>query len=727
MQPFKMLKTLHLAPARLRPGLLQIWFASFLCAAGFTGAAPGPRTWDDYHPIMWMGDSVWKDPTRISLVLERLKEMGVTTGMVHGDSSPQPLVESGFPYYVENMVNRGLCLKWNSKVRDWDSFVTQWTKDGRPDSALIRDYCLDDSKWLTWARDEMRRLAQRNRSNSPLAYDIRDELSTTISANPFDYDFSPLALVAFREWLSSQYGNLEALNTGWETTFKTWEEVRPFTTDQIKNRMSTGIASPRGNPDWQALQRLRFNPTVSRSNLTRWNFSPWADFRTYMDVALARTLNDLRVASRTVDPETPVGVEGTQMPHAFGGYDLWRLSQALDWVEPYDIGNAREIFGSFMTGRPILSTVFERETDRASRRLWHLLLEGDRGCIIWWSEDCLDWNSPDLRLTDKGKELAPVMKDMTSDLARLFLRARRVRDPIFLHYSQPSIQVHWLLESTVDGPSWIRRFSSYESSHNRLARVRNGWLKLFQDLGFSPQFISSETLESGALRTNGTSVLVLPGSLALSAKESDEISRFLGSGSGTARRCMVGSDTPGCFDEHGKLRANPILSPVSPLLLGTNTQPFAFLVSNKHSSDYAGAVEEYPSKRLRHEPELSWLRWLGPQLESLELEVKVDSRERVRIHRFHVADAILVAFERNIDYHMSEDLKQAGGNEALEQSGAVEAKLLRAMHVYDLRKLHYLGLISKVQFNLSPWQPSLFALTEKPLPLVGLIDSLTPR
>ena len=123
----------------------------------------------------------------------------------------------------------------------------------------------------------------------------------------------------------------------------------------------------------------------------------------------------MREAAREVDPRTPVGIEGTQMPHAFGGYDLWRLSQVLDWVEPYDIGNAREIFGSFMPGKPILTTVFENDTNPARRRLWHLLLEGDRGCIVWWSEDCMDWQSEDYRLTPKAKALAPVLQ--RNDLA----------------------------------------------------------------------------------------------------------------------------------------------------------------------------------------------------------------------------------------------------------------------------------------------------------------------
>ena len=82
--------------------------------------------------------------------------------------------------------------------------------------------------------------------------DIRDELSTTISANPFDYDFSEPTLKAFRIWLQSRYPSLAALNAEWETKFAAWDDVRPFTTDQIKNRQASGDAQPQGNPNWQA-------------------------------------------------------------------------------------------------------------------------------------------------------------------------------------------------------------------------------------------------------------------------------------------------------------------------------------------------------------------------------------------------------------------------------------------------------------------------------------------
>ncbi|HWI58114.1 MAG TPA: beta-galactosidase, partial [Bacillota bacterium] len=541
------------------------------------------RPWREYRAIMWVSDSAYQQPQKTPLFFQRLREMGINTAMVHGDGNLQPLLDNQFPYYVENMVNRGLCLKWNSKVQDWDKFVTDWVKQGRPESALVRDYCLDDPQWRGEARREIQQLARKNRDHQPFAYNIRDELSTTISANPFDYDFNPLALAQFREWLKTQYPDLAALNAEWDTKFNSWEEVKPFTTDQIKNRMASAQALPRGKPDWQEVQNLKFSPVAARQSPTRWNFAPWADFRSYMDLSLARTLNDLRQAAQEIDPRTPVGIEGTQMPHAFGGYDVWRLSQALDWVEPYDIGNAREIFGSFMPQGTLLTTVFEKDTNPARRRLWHLLLEGDRGCIIWWSEDCLNWKGADYPLTAKAKALAPVLQEMTSPLARLFLRAERERDPVFIHYSQPSIQVDWLLESTVDGSTWLRRFSSFESDHNRQAKVRNSWLKAFQDLGYSPQFLSSEQIENGALSKLGHAALVLPASWALSDKETAAIKAFLEApDSGNLRHELFFDGTPGLFDGHGKLRPASPLEVFNSVAALSNGAPAFYAVGNAH-------------------------------------------------------------------------------------------------------------------------------------------------
>ena len=54
-----------------------------------------------------------------ALVLQRLREMGVNTGMITGDGDASAFVKAGMPYYVENIVSRGLCLKFNSPVTKW--------------------------------------------------------------------------------------------------------------------------------------------------------------------------------------------------------------------------------------------------------------------------------------------------------------------------------------------------------------------------------------------------------------------------------------------------------------------------------------------------------------------------------------------------------------------------------------------------------------------------------
>jgi len=664
------------------------------------------RPWLEYRTIMWVGDSPGRQPEKFPLFCQRLRDMGINTAMVYGGSDPAPWLQNHFPYYVENMVNRGLCLKWNSHVQDWDKFVTAWTKTGRPKAALLREYCLDDPQWRDWARDEVRRSATRNGPHQPLAYNLRDELSTTYSANPFDYDFNPIALAGFRRWLKTQYLNLAALNGEWETAFAKWDDVTPFTTDEIKNRMASGQALPRGNPDWQDLEALKFDPPAARQNPTRWNFSPWADFRTYMDGSLADALDDLRQAAHGVDPQTPVGIEGTQMPDAFGGYDLWRLSRVLDWVEPYDIGNARQIFGSFMPGRPIITTVFESDTGHARRRLWHLLLEGDRGCIVWWSEDCIDFKSADDALTAKAKALAPALREMTSPLAQLFLRAEPERDPIFILYSQPSLQVDWLLESTVDGSTWLRRFSSFEAAHNHALQARDGWLKALEDLGYSPQFISAQQIESGQLLAGSNAVVVLSSAYALSDRTVRRLSQFA---DGQSQRRLLFDDWPGKFDQHGRLRFMP------------QDHPFDI------AGQFAGNAALYAAERLRQNAPAAGRDlpgWLAAKLQSWRPAVSLPPAARVRVHRFRAPGGRLLAFERNIEYAMSESLQQAGGNEALEKPVQFNATLPQAEHIYDLNTQTYVGYADHIQFTLDPWRPSLFALTKEKIPAASILSAL---
>ena len=410
------------------------------------------------------------------------------------------------------------------------------------------------------------------------------------------------------------------------------------------------------------------------------------------------------------------------MPAAFGGYDLWRLSQVLDWVEPYDIAGAREIFGSFMRDKPILTTVFESETRQARRRLWHLLLEGDRGCLVWWSEDCINWNDPEWPLTSKARALRPVLQEMTSPLAQLFLRADPEFDPVYIHYSQPSIQVDWLLESTVDGSTWLRRFSSFEAEHNLMAKTRTAWLKALQDLGYSPQFISAVELERGHLAELDPAILLLPGSWALSEKELLAIESFQKKANSSGFHTVIADGPAGLFDEHGKLRTGPLEWEVA-RTISTNA---GCLVLGPHGSTARSRSQSrnYLAERLKKSTEPAWLNWLNESIHSLRASIIIPQSAHVRVHRFRIQSGGLVAFERNIEYQMSEDLKQAGGNQALETELQTEAILPKQAHVYDLRSETYLGYTNRIRFTLDPWQPSVFALLREKQPSKSIVTAL---
>jgi len=678
----------------------------FIAVAVQTINAQNLRPWTDYRVILWMGESGQKALTHPALP-ERLRELGINSGMIGPGGDASFYKQNGFGHYVENIINEGLCLKFRSKVTNWDKFVTDWAKT-RDMASLVRDYPLEDTDWLQRMSDRMKKTAREAAPQAPLLYDLRDELSTTISANPFDYDFSPTSLAACREWLKTRYNSLEALNAQWETSFASWDAVMPFTTDQIKQRMGSAKPGPEARTDWAEVRAAKLDLAKAKQERTRWNFAPWADHRSYMDLALARALDHFRKASHEADPATPVGIEGTQMPHAFGGYDLWRMSQVLDWVEPYDICNSREIIGSFMPGKPILATVFEKDTNAAMRRLWHLLLEGDKGSIIWWSEDVLDYSKPELPLTAKGRALAPVFKSLTTPLAKLFMLAERERDPLMIHYSQPSIQAAWLMESTADGSTWLRRFSSYESDHNRHAVVRNAWLKALQDLGFSPTFIAGEELAKGLPTT--PRLLILPQSWAMSDAERGAARSF----AKRENRLVIADGPNGLFDEHGTLRANfewPAGDSPETVRVTTGTNP-----GEKAFEETATTLSNYPVNRLKTDFDTAPLEAIRQLLaeRGVRPPVNVPAAARVRVHRFKVGEkARLIAFERNVEYKMREELAQVGGNEQLEKPTTFTAKLQQPGHVVNLRTGEKLGRVGEFQVQLDPWNPALFAvLTE---------------
>jgi hypothetical protein len=496
----------------------RIAMAGWALAGAAWAQAPVPaRGWDSYQTIMWSTGT----PRDFSQWIERLREIGFTAEECGAGRDAEGFLRNTFGFYVENLAPELGFLNTRKPIYDADFQGYTTTRDKK---YLVRKPCLNDPEFWETAQARLQALVRPYVSQQPLLYQLRDELSIGSFASPMDYCFGPHTLREFRHWLQEVYGWLEALNQEWETEYASWEEVVPMTTYEIKDRERAALASGKLE-----------------------NYAPWADHRAFMDLTFARALVRFRGFIRELDQQTPVGIEGTQMPSAWGGFDLWRLSQAVDWAEPYDIAGSREIWRSFLPqGTPVLSTVFGSDFPHIRQKLWWLLLHGDRGAIVWDDENSrsVEKDQEGLPITERGRGLGEVFAELEAAAPQIF-GLRRVAPPIAIHYSQASIRAHWMFDSREDKDTWPRRFSSYEATHSRFARVRDSFMRAVEDLGLQYNFVSYEQIENGELAESGYKVLILPQSVAMSERECRRIEAFVRAG-GT----LIADNMTATMDEH---------------------------------------------------------------------------------------------------------------------------------------------------------------------------------
>ncbi len=502
------------------------------------GAQTPWRGWDQYQVILWSTGEV-----QTRAWLDRIRDAGYTADQCsNADCSRFAPARLGF--YVENMIPELAFLHSRNALyeEDWKGYTS--TGDKR---FLTRKPCPDNPAFWETVAPRIVAQVRSHAPNRPLLYDLRDEASIGSYVSPMDYCFCPYTLRAFREWLQTQYGSLADLNREWESHFATWNDVVPSTTFEIKQREKGELAA--GRPE---------------------NYAPWADHRAFMDVSWARTIDRLRSLIRQQDPQTPVGIEGAQMPSAWGGYDLWRLAGVVDWIEPYDIGNSRAILGSFLPARaPVLATYFGSDIAALRQTAWLRLLDGDRGAVIWDDEKArvILRDAPGMPITRRGTDIKGLFQDIRSAAPRL-AGLRRVDDRIAIHYSQASIRAHWMFDSREDGNTWFRRLASYERYHSRLMKVRDSFVKVVEDVGRTANFVSYEQIEKGELIRQGYKVLLLPQSVAMSAQECRQIGAFVQAGGTVIADNMVATMDehcrrlrPGQLDDLFGVRQKPVWKP----------------------------------------------------------------------------------------------------------------------------------------------------------------------
>ena len=346
--------------------------------------------------------------------------------------------------------------------------------------------------------------------------------------------------------LSEKLGSIENANVRWGTHttwaaeqhpagFKSWPEVVAFL-----NRFYHELAQVRATEGW--------------------NVSPWCDFRNFMDETFADAVGRARAVCKAEDPHARCATEGGQVPFAFGWYNYENVVKVVDVIEPYNGGNNVEIIRSLNPEVIMISTHgFEHkpgapltEEDRlfqkrAPQPIWWGLFHGHRGSIIW------DDNLPDYRFVDEetrqltpaAEAFADTFKELHQGVAKLILNSRRLHDGIAIHYSQPSMQVHWLLDNVENARRWM--LHSGGDRHSHFTGVRNAWTKLIEDLGLQYEFVGAKQIEEGKLTQNEYRVLILPQSLAMSSREVEQIREFVHAGGLLIADCRAAT-----MNEHGR-------------------------------------------------------------------------------------------------------------------------------------------------------------------------------
>lgn len=624
-------------------------------------ARPPHRRWSDYQIVMWQPYSSELTPL--------LLRSGISAGQYVGrNRAPaKTLLDHDLRWYAENIATDFYAEyhRYRPDRRSNEPFYEAkelYKRNPAGKEAFKRHPSLSDAAWLDRIYTRLTEIARDHSSYRPLFYDLGDESGVADLSAYWDFDFSDHSLSQMRIWLHERYGSLAALNAQWGSKFATWNEVTPDTTDEAMRR-----------PDR--------------------NWSSWADHKEWMDVAFARAAAHGVRAIKSVDPDAHVGFAGAQMP-GWGGYDYARLTEAIDFFEPYDIGNNIEIIRSLAPATPVVTTSFARGPWE-KHRVWYEFLHGNRGLIIW---DEKREFAADAAVGPRGEETGPYYRELRAGLGALLIQSRRVADPIAIHYSQASFRTAWMTQHQPKGDAWTRRNASTERLDSGFLRLRESFCRLLEDLGLQYDFVSYLQLERGELANKGYRVLILPDSNSLSAREAEEIRRFVESGG----RVIAAGDI-GTHDEHSRKLETPRLAGLESKIGRVEGDVLAY--HQQRLLHKEGAVHSAAAAVLAS-------TGVAPRFRLRAPGINADGIVGLERHEFRNGGVTIVGLHGNPQLRVDElGPPEFKSNERFEKPHKARLLLPEEMHVYDIRKGRALGRQRELAAEVDPYEPTLYALS----------------
>lgn len=615
-------------------------------------AAPAnPPPWPGFRIIMWQTKTVRQ--------YRALRRLGVTDARVQADrvcETPAsaarkvlPIIRAGLRPYVENIATDFYSAyhRWFPDKPVNASFLALQRQIAvNPDdtSVFIRRPSLSDRRALDRIQKRVTDIVSIYAPYGPLFFDLGDETGIADLSAAWDFDFSASSLSGMRRWLKRQYGTLAALNREWGTRFVRWQDVIPPTTAQ----------------------------TMMRND---GNYAAWSDFKSWMDVAVAKAIATGTEAVHAGAPSARAGIEGGQIP-GWGGYNYTRLAPAVDVMELYDAAQSLDLAEAFNRKLIALMTV-DWGRPGALHRSWREFLRGVRGMVVWDPDD--RFVNSDGSLGPDGHIAAPFLTAIREGAADLILDSRQVRAPIAVLYSPESYRLQWLLDHRAMGASWTRLSSEDENADNAVRTARRRVLKLLDRLGLTPHFVSAAQISRGGLQRAHDKILILPQTLALSVEAADAIRAFVSAGG-----VLVGEGQTGLFDSHGRRLGAPRLSA---LLQGTN--PRAIRLSNDDATATRQLAEVLEAGKITPEVTIT--------------DAASEGSGGIEHYLYRNGSLTILAL-------LADSAANSGPNVA-----AARLSLSKPVYIYDIRAKRLLGFAKQISVFAKSTMPTVLAISKTPL------------
>lgn len=510
--------------ARLRHRVARVALALTLAACGL---AQDGAPWRGFATFAWCPAGFEAD----AAALRVLRDLGVTGVALAVDQDSTAARQLGFRIWVDQLVGKGTL---ELRAEQFEPLRTAYERD-RGLAALVRPSCLSEPavQGQLVARAVAALGLLEAWRGSVAAISLGDEISTTRHVNPLDFSFSEAALGEFRTGLRARFRDVAELNRAWGSEFASFAEVLPYTADRIRAR------------------EFALLPELPR------NLRPWAEHRSFMDDALARTTRSLAGLVRGRFP-APCGFTGLQPPAAYGGTDYAKLVPDLDLYEVYDIGGARALAMSLVRGNAKqIATIFPPDQNRSlatvAVQLAECFAQGMSGAVLWHAGLMVERGASP-RPTPYGQAVAQALRDLQP--CAVLAGARRALSPLWVVESHPAVQLHWMLDSLDDGPTWVRRLSSYEETHSSSLAARVGAVRICEDLGLQPRLVPAEQIEERLAKETPRAIL-LPLQVALSDAAVAALTSYVERGGHLIADGMVAY-----YDAHLQRRERPALDAV---------------------------------------------------------------------------------------------------------------------------------------------------------------------